>query len=182
MRISDWSSDVCSSDLVAQVHRHPLVPISGRDFLDAVTVVIGRIVDQYVDAAKLFPHRGDHRLHGFDVPKVAGVEDRREIRALQPLRDRLALLLRDVAKGDPGALRGKGFNQAFADPAAAAADEDALALQARIAGAVHASRPRLARFAISAESQKLQGSASFDVLTRFTSMPRRGVEIGRAPV
>src|SRR3546814_2803071 len=83
MRISDWSSDVCSSDL---------------------------------DAAKLFLHRGDHRLHGFDVPKVAGVEDRREIRALQPLRDRLALLLRDVAKGDPGALRGKGFNQAFADP------------------------------------------------------------------
>src|SRR3546814_5177048 len=63
------------------------------------------------------------------------------------------------------------------DPAAAAADEDALALQARIDGAVHASRPRLARFAISAESPKLQGSASFDVTTRFTSLPRRGVEM-----
>src|SRR3546814_5107541 len=50
MRISDWSSDVCSSDLVAGV------PGAGAQPLDALDLVIGLLPD-LVEAVTLEQHR-----------------------------------------------------------------------------------------------------------------------------
>src|SRR3546814_4946066 len=69
MRISDWSSDVCSSDLIARTimrqHRHreikraehPLLPLANRQSADGIAIETD--VDQPVgrDPAQVLEHR-----------------------------------------------------------------------------------------------------------------------------
>src|SRR3546814_4200472 len=51
MRISDWSSDVCSSDLLNVGHRHPRVIAAVRDQLDRYTHTAFQVVayEPYVE-------------------------------------------------------------------------------------------------------------------------------------
>src|SRR3546814_14392216 len=87
MRISDWSSDVCSSDLVVHRVQHAgVVPGRGTDDagdLGAVVAVAGggvvgmpAVEDPVPFVAVLVVHRrgGDLRAHGHDV--VGRSEDR----------------------------------------------------------------------------------------------------------
>jgi hypothetical protein len=141
-------------ELMAQIDRHALVPIGGRHIGHAVTIVIGGIVDDDVDAAQLRLDLRHHRLNGFDVTQIAAVEMGLEggIRA-KALCHRRASFLSDIAESDMRALRHEGFDETLTDAAGAAADEDALALQAGIkspvthASAFTLSRPRWARLA-----------------------------------
>ena len=149
---------LCGKEQMAQIHRHPLVPIGWRDLLDRVAIIIGGIVDQDVDAAQLRFDLRHHRLHGVDVAQVDRVENRREGRIAEARYQRFALGHRNVAKGDMRTLRDKALDQSLANPAAAAADEHPFARQAGVGCAFHASafslaafsRPRSARFIISA--------------------------------
>src|SRR3546814_19322470 len=87
MRISDWSSDVCSSDLAAELRLHRLLPVTDAEQRDA------RIEDRLRDArATLVDHRrgaareddatGSHPFEGFlgrverrDLAVDAGLAD-----------------------------------------------------------------------------------------------------------
>src|SRR3546814_4005188 len=71
MRIGDWSSDVCSSDLAARVHRDDLVIETGE-----ATLIFG---DQlWIETARPIPRHfdldpspvGRHRLAAIAVPAV----------------------------------------------------------------------------------------------------------------
>src|SRR3546814_13704704 len=46
MRISDWSSDVCSSDLLIRIHQEPEVPITQEDLnmaIDSLLFIDGEL-------------------------------------------------------------------------------------------------------------------------------------------
>ena len=87
------------------------------------------------------------------------------------------------------ALAREAFDHAFADAGAAAGNEDALALQARVDGArvglighgkvtpKFYKRPRAARLRINSRTPKVHEGASRDVVTRLTSVPMRGAEM-----
>ncbi len=185
-------------ELMAEVHRHALVPIFRRDLLDRVAIVVRGIVDQDVDAAKLLFQIGDHALDRRDVGQVAMPVDRDMLRARgQPAEHRLAGIIGDIDEGDFRALRDKCFDQAFADTAATTGDDDALVDKAWImcAGCASgfclqhglslqnivrhdaASRPRRARLRIRSPMPNCQGGAALDVVTRLTRRPMRGVEM-----
>src|SRR5690606_38745201 len=166
---------------VAEVGRDPLVPVLGRDVLDRVTVVVGGVVDQHVDAAK----RVDRGLRGaFERGKVAQVAGD-ETRPLEPGGECLARGFVDVEEGDFGTLAGESLDQRGADAGGAAGADDPLAGKARVPRPRHApapSRPRRARLAISAPIPSVQGGASFDVTTRLTSRPSLGLAMAtRSP-
>src|SRR3546814_5139269 len=73
MRISDWSSDVCSSDLVeaaAQIDADHFVPIFKAHIQESAVARNACIVDHNIDRAHVF---GDLRAKVFAGVKVAHV-------------------------------------------------------------------------------------------------------------
>src|SRR3546814_20816469 len=97
MRISDWSSDVCSSDLVRQRHVEPDLQIVGRLPVDVDADLIGRdvaivILDDLVDEAADIA-----LIDGF----AAGLDTVHDAAALDDLFDQRAA--RDVV-GEAGLL------------------------------------------------------------------------------
>src|SRR3546814_1996062 len=63
MRISDWSSDVCSSDLLLVVHRQLAEPVGAH-------LHVGHLVGQHPVLAEL-----EHRVAGQVAELLHGVED-----------------------------------------------------------------------------------------------------------
>ena len=120
-------------ELVTQVHRHPLVPICRSHLLDRMAIVVRGIVDQHVDAAQRLLDIAHRLLERDDVGEIAmPIERRMDRTGRQPLDQGDALAIDDIDKGDARALRDKGLDQAFADAAAAAGDQHALADKAGI--------------------------------------------------
>src|SRR5690606_19525965 len=77
----------------------------------------------------------------------------------------------------PGALASIRFGDPFADSRAAAGDDHQPVLETRIDRSAHRappSRPREARLRISPPTPRVQGGAWSQVVTRFSSTPRRG--------
>src|SRR3546814_7926390 len=74
MRISDWSSDVCSSDLEADRlfgHHVPILALAGlgeRDHADAGNTGSGHNITPWPSASQ---RTGDDQLHDFVGPAVA---------------------------------------------------------------------------------------------------------------
>src|SRR3546814_12981945 len=83
MRISDWSADVCSSDLIGQAQRLPLIGQQAQELRRAAEAAV--IVDDA--AVQRQPRRGadgDAPLHRVDapVPDIGGggnAEDRQSV-------------------------------------------------------------------------------------------------------
>src|SRR3546814_11049333 len=68
MLISDWSSVVCSSDLLARGHPHELVDKIGQRILGAA---LRRLVEIFLHRATIF---GKRRLHRGDPQQVLGLK------------------------------------------------------------------------------------------------------------
>src|SRR3546814_6003130 len=87
MRISDWSSDLCSSDLHRRRHRHAALHIGGE--FQQVLVAL----------------RVDLRMIGLAVDRLELVADPRSVAAVQPMRlavdvfQQCADLLAQTARG-----------------------------------------------------------------------------------
>ena len=119
-------------ELVLEVHRHPLVPVFGRHFVDRVAIVVGGVVDQHVAPAEPVDQLGDLGAVIDAVGDVAVDEERRHGRVGEARDERLARLVLHVDEGDRRPLAGESLDDPLADPAAATADDDALAGQAGI--------------------------------------------------
>ena len=116
-----------------QVHRHPLVPVVGRDGIKRVPVVAGGVVDQHLDRAVGRGRRRDGAAQLLDVAHVASGEERAAVTSRgDRLGELIAAPLVDVAERDLRTLRAKVLDDRGADAGAAAADEHRLALEARI--------------------------------------------------
>ena len=64
-------------ELVAQVHRHALVPVIDGDILDLVPIVVGGVVDQHADGPVLLGRGLDRLAQILDVAQVDMDEIRR---------------------------------------------------------------------------------------------------------
>src|SRR3546814_17986545 len=90
MRISDWSSDVCSSDLEAEERR-----LAARDLADAFGLPIGNAVDFWTEAA-LFSAAGlDALVCG--PGNIAQAHTADEWVSLSPLQDYAEAVRRIIA-------------------------------------------------------------------------------------
>src|SRR3546814_4458355 len=87
MRISDWSSDVCSSDLAAvggavldRVHEHQRLAAVLRAVLDRVQVHVGDAAARFGECGEFEIVRGEQRVAAVDRRQVAraGVGQRSE--------------------------------------------------------------------------------------------------------
>ncbi len=119
-------------ELVLQVHRHPLVPICGRNFVHAVPIVVGRVVDQHVAAAKPVDELADFSGVIGAVGNVAFEKERPDLRVGQTPDQRLAGVGEDIDECHRRTLTSEALDDAFADAARAATDDDALAGEAGI--------------------------------------------------
>src|SRR3546814_6098284 len=81
MRISDWSSDVCSSDLHGGSHRRQeYLGIEGKEVGIApggIKVDVHRVVEQHIDAAEFGHCRRDHAIEIIGVADIDGERDGR---------------------------------------------------------------------------------------------------------
>src|SRR3546814_1837957 len=86
MRISDWSSDVCSSDLVelgdVLEHEHPLPDLVGQLRI----VLLEGLEDEALGAAVGAVEDVDERLHAADHRHLRRLQDGRQL-ALEHLLD-----------------------------------------------------------------------------------------------
>jgi hypothetical protein len=57
--------------LVAQIDRHPIVPIRDAHILGTVTIIIRGVVDEHADGSVLAAGAGDRRLKHVDVLQIA---------------------------------------------------------------------------------------------------------------
>src|SRR3546814_10182952 len=71
MRISDWSSDVCSSDLHPDHRLHGALAIGIRAHHDGPTVVLKRCRDDLGRRCRVAVDQHDDRLAGGDVARPA---------------------------------------------------------------------------------------------------------------
>src|SRR3546814_4704860 len=69
MRFSDWSSDVCSSDLALGIERHA----EGDQPLNRARRALD---DEFDDPAIVEPRAGDHRILDMAFERIAGLEHR----------------------------------------------------------------------------------------------------------
>jgi len=90
-----------------QIHVLGMVPIVGGHIRDRMALIIGRIVDQDGDWAKLRARFRDRSLQHRNVSHVAAKKERRAARALHRRRHRFTLLTLDVDEGDAPAIAGK---------------------------------------------------------------------------
>src|SRR3546814_16790440 len=92
MRISDWSSDVCSSDLRIDLHEHP---VQGHPRRQLACQVVLQVVEQLMAATRRAPQRGAGflgRLHQVVGTALVLAEPQRQRPvANQPLDDLPAL-------------------------------------------------------------------------------------------
>ena len=95
-------------------------------------VVIGGIVDQGIAAAQLIDERGDLRAVIRAIGDVALLENRLDRRSGKPIYQRFARLFLEVDEGDSRTLPNEAFDDSFADPRSAAADDHPLAAQAGV--------------------------------------------------
>src|SRR3546814_14079428 len=119
---------------MAQIDRHPIVPIGGRDRIEGVAVVVAGVVDEYVAAAELCDQIVEAGGIGAQVGDVARRETRRDGRIGAPRDESLARRGLDVAESDRGALPCEAPDDPLASPGAAAAADTALAPTAGVAG------------------------------------------------
>src|SRR3546814_19703290 len=91
-------------ELMAQIDRHPIVPIGGRDRIEGVAVVVAGVVDEYVAAAELCDQIVVAGGIGAQVGDVARRETRRDGPSGQPRDAHLARRGLDVDERAPGAL------------------------------------------------------------------------------
>src|SRR5206468_1826064 len=102
-----------SEELVLEVDRHAVVPISGGYVGGPVAVVVAGIVDQYLDRSFLVPRLCDRRLQPADIPEVEGNEARPPMAARGDALDQgLRWLLLQVDEGDARPLRGEVLDDA----------------------------------------------------------------------
>ena len=122
-------------ELVADVHRLPVVPIVHVHVAPVVAVVVGGIVDEAVEAAahlvRQLAYRALVALHVLDV--VDAVDGR--VRAAGELvADGLGGLRVQVHEGDASALSGEAAHGLSPDAARSAGDEHGPVLQGRVVG------------------------------------------------
>jgi hypothetical protein len=111
---------------MTQVYRNPIVPIFGSDVGDSVTIVVRRIVNQYIDAAEFIENLREAFLQFVDLGEIAIFETRRVGgTGRQSVNELQTLISGDVDKDHLGALAHKGFDECLANPRTAAGDEDA---------------------------------------------------------
>src|SRR3546814_13277342 len=113
MRISDWSSDVCSSDLVLKRDQHRLAISGKRRFL-----LRGADVDLLADAPAVEERGGDggEEPARHDIAKPAQAERGRPDLAAEPEpRRKLSLRRPDAGRGGRSEARraGKGWCSPF---------------------------------------------------------------------
>src|SRR3546814_13940428 len=84
MRISDWSSDVCSSDLVIEIERAPFLAVHVAGTFAESEPLHAALEDHRADAAQAGPvaqvdqeHVGLRRMAGEDLAAVDRSEERR---------------------------------------------------------------------------------------------------------
>jgi hypothetical protein len=107
--------------------------------LDRVAIVVRGVVHQDVEAAEILDQPRDPGLGAGHVGQVDMLIDRRLPQAGEAGDQRLRLRIGDIEEGDVAALADKALDHAGADARSAAGDQHALALQARIEGALIAS-------------------------------------------
>src|SRR6185295_7092175 len=118
-------------ELMAKVDGDAVVPVLQRDVSRLVAVVVGGVVDEDCNGARVIAHAPDDRLQRGNVAEVAGDEARREQPGLaDPRAKRRRGGLVDVDERDVRALRAEMLDDASPDPGAAAGDEYALVGQA----------------------------------------------------
>ncbi len=119
-------------ELMAEIHRHRLVPVIGGDGIDLMAIVARRIVDEDADQAEIRLHAVDRLTQGVDVGQIARDEHWSVTGRRQTAYQRLRRALLDVDEGHPGSLSGKGFDHRRADARPATGDEDHAAIEAGI--------------------------------------------------
>src|SRR3546814_11001866 len=92
MRISDWSSDVCSSDLIAQRGQQRTQDLADPGLVHAAVAGVDAL-------AEVAAREVRHRIIGKAVARAADVMDADDVRVFQP-RDRARLVL-DAPPADP---------------------------------------------------------------------------------
>ena len=130
-KLEPLPENVSEKDL-SKIHRDSLVVEFRGDVLPGMAVVARGVVDQHRGR----PERGfqgtERPLQILDVAEVAALEGDRRASVLKLLGERRAALRVEVDEADPGTLRRKSAHHLHADAARTAADEDHLALEARI--------------------------------------------------
>ena len=115
----------CGEELMAQVDRHALVPVLGRDLLESATIIVRRVVDEDAHGAQSVLHLAQRALQGIDVAQVAGQEERRLARAIAKLRHECASrLFGHVEEGDTAALSYEVAHEGLTYPGRTTGDED----------------------------------------------------------
>src|SRR6185437_15969006 len=178
---------------MSQVHGQAIVPILRGDTLEGVPVVVACVVDQDLRCPGALGDLRKGGVHGLEVAQIAVIETRRGRGGLrQRALERARLLHRDVQKTDGRALARVGGNDRGADPGSSSGDNHSFAPQARVdcgvrlqRGIVHStlflvdspepSRPRAARFRMSADNPKVHGGAASHVVTLFSRIPSRSL-------
>ena len=117
-----------------EVDRDASVPTLGRGVLHLVALVIGGVVQQHGNRAKVLAHRVDATLQGRDVGQVGRHKQRRVLRRGQALRQRGTGVSVDVQKTNPRALGCKLFHQAGADAGGAAGDQHGAVAKTGVVG------------------------------------------------
>ena len=96
-------------------------------------LVMGRIVDEHADRAKLRGRGGNRRLHGRNVAQIAGDEHRRRMpRGHHARHQRTGRRLLDIDKRHLRTLGREMRHMGGTDAGGPAGDEHTLAAQARI--------------------------------------------------
>ena len=120
--------------LVLEVDRHGGVPTLGCGVLDLVALVVGRVIQQHGDRAKVLAHRVDATRQGGDVGQIGQDKQRRVLRLSQALGQRGTGLSVDVQKTNPRALSCELLDQAGAYAGSTAGNQHGSVAKAGVMG------------------------------------------------